>query len=438
MEAAAQDPHRPRVVVLGGGFAGLNAARALAGVDADVTLIDRHNVHVFQPLLYQVATAGLAAPDISAPIRKVLKGQRNATVLLGTAVRIDVESRRVVLTDGSVPYDVLVMAAGAVPTWFGHDEWARHAPGLKDCDDALTIRRRILLAYEAAERESDPARRAPWLTFVVIGAGPTGVELAGALADIARHTLARDFRGFDPKDSRIVLLEAGERVLPTFPDTLSRAAADSLARLGIEVRTGHRVTGVDERGVDVGAERFDSHTVVWAAGVRAEPITASLGAPLDRQGRVLVEPDLSVPGHPEILVVGDAAAMRWEDAAVGEEREGEHWVPGMAPAAIQSGRHAAANVRARLAGRATRPFRYRDKGMLATIGRSSAVAHIAGLRVSGLFAWVLWALVHVAFLIGFRNRFVVLFEWTWLYFSKQRSARVILDRQSDSDEIGAD
>jgi NADH dehydrogenase len=362
---------------------------------------------------------------------------------------VDVARRRVVLTDGSVPYDVLVMAAGAVPTWFGHDEWARHAPGLKDCDDALTIRRRILLAYEAAERESDPARRAPWLTFVVIGAGPTGVELAGALADIARHTLARDFRGFDPKDSRIVLLEAGERVLPSFPDSLSSAARDSLTRLGIEVRTGHRVTGVDERGVDVGAKRFDSHTVVWAAGVRAEPITASLGAPLDRQGRVLVEPDLSVPGHPEILVVGDAAAMRWEDArgesgpagaasAAGEVRDGERWVPGMAPAAIQSGRHAADNVRARLAGRRTRPFRYRDKGMLATIGRSSAVAHLAGLRVSGVFAWLLWALVHIAFLIGFRNRFVVLFEWTWLYFSKQRSARVILDRQTEQDEIGAD
>jgi NADH dehydrogenase len=301
------------------------------------------------------------------------------------------------------------------------------APGLKDCDDALAIRSRILLAYEAAEREESAERRRPWLTFVVVGGGPTGVELAGALADIARRTLARDFRRFDSKDSRIVLLEAGPRLLPAFEPALSADAERRLIAMGVEVRTGSRVTGVDERGVDLAGERIECRTAIWAAGVAAAPLTASLGVPLDKAGRVLVEPDLSVPGHPEVFVIGDAAAVR---AGPGPT---DAWVPGMAPAAIQMGRLAAVNVSLRLAGRPTMAFRYRDKGQLATLGRSAAVAQIGRLRLTGWIGWLVWATVHIAWLIGFRNRFVVLFEWAWLYFTQQRSARVIVETGRDAE-----
>jgi NADH dehydrogenase len=408
-------------VIVGGGFGGLFLLRALDGAPAAVTLVDRRNHHVFQPLLYQVATAGLAAPDIAAPIRKVVRRQRNATVLLGDVADLDLAGRRVVLTDGALDYDQLVLAVGMVPAYFGHERWARHAPGLKDCDDALDIRRRILLAYEAAERERSTERKRPWLTFVVIGGGPTGVELAGALAEIARKTLARDFRSFDPGASRIVLLEAGPRLLPAFDAALAEDARRRLAAMGVEVRSGARVTDVDERGVDVGSERIDARTVIWAAGVRAAPLLerlAAAGVACDRAGRVLVQPDLSVPGHPELWVIGDAAAVR--------DGSGAGWVPGLAPAAIQMGRHTARNLRLRLAGRPSEAFRYQDRGQLATIGRSAAIAQLGRLRLTGLAAWLLWALVHVAWLIGFRNRLVVMFEWAWLYVTHQRSARVIL------------
>jgi NADH dehydrogenase len=417
----------PRVVLVGGGFAGLYLARGLKGAPAAITLIDRHNYHLFQPLLYQVATAGLAAPDVSAPIRKIFARQPNLTVLLGTVTAVDLAARRVVLADGALDYDLLVLAPGMRPAYFGHDEWAQVAPGLKDCDDALAIRSRILLAYEAAEREESAERRADWLTFVVVGGGPTGVELAGALADIARRTLARDFRRFDPKDSRIVLVEAGPRLLPAFDSRLSADAERRLGGMGVEVRTGTRVLGVDERGVDVPGGRIACRTAIWAAGVSASPLLASLDVPLDRAGRALVEPDLSLPGHPEVFVIGDAAAVRTG------EGESAGCVPGLAPAAIQMGRLTAANLRRRLAGEATRPFRYRDKGQLATLGRSAAVAQIGRLRFTGYLAWLVWAMVHVAWLIGFRNRFVVLFEWAWLYFTQQRSARVIIETGRDAD-----
>jgi NADH dehydrogenase len=409
------------VVILGAGFAGLYAARALRRAPVRVTIIDRRNHHLFQPLLYQVAMAGLGPADIAAPIRFVLRHQQNASVLLAEATALDAVRRRVVLADGEVAYDYLIVATGATHAYFGHDEWERFAPGLKTIEDADEIRRRILLAFEAAEREGDPAARHRLLTFVIVGAGPTGVELAGALREIAQRTLARDYRNFDPRTTRVVLLEAGDRVMPAFPELSSRAARRLLEARGVEVRTGARVTGVDARGVSLGAERIEAATVLWAAGVQASPLARSLGVPLDRQGRVPVEPDLSVPGHPEILVVGDLAAVR----------QGDGWVPGLAPAAIQEGKFAAAAIRRRLRGQPPRAFRYFDMGMLATIGRAAAVASIGGFRFAGFFAWLLWIFVHIAWLIGFRNRFVVLFEWAWAYFTYQRSARVILDRGAE-------
>jgi NADH dehydrogenase len=421
---------RPHVVILGGGFGGLQAARALGRAPVRVTLVDQNNHHLFQPLLYQVATAALAVTDIAVPLRHVVRRQANTTVLLARAREIDVALRTVVLEDGELAYDRLIVATGAVGHWFGHDEWARHALGLKDCRDALAIRSRILLAFEAAERSADEAERAPLLTFAVIGGGPTGVELAGALAEIARVTLARDFRRFDPGSARVVLIEAGPRILPAFPAQLSARAAAVLARLGVGVRTGAPVTAIDERGVELGSspagarERIPAATVLWAAGVRAAPITRTLGAPLDRAGRVEVEPDLSVPGHPEIQVIGDAAAVKWRGGPVPGMT-----VPGMSPGAMQMGRHAARNVVRATRGEAPLPFVYRDKGSLATIGRSAAVAELGKLRFSGFLAWVLWVFVHVFYLIGFRNRFVVLFEWAWLYLTRQRGARVILERR---------
>jgi NADH:ubiquinone reductase (H+-translocating) len=401
-----------RIVIVGCGFGGLWAAQGLKRAPADVTVVDANNYHLFTPLLYQVATAGLSAPDIAAPIRHILAPQRNTTVLLGRVDAIDVSRRVVRLEDASeLPYDQLIVATGATHSYFGHDEWAPFAPGLKTLDDALEVRSRILLAFERAEREVDPARRAPWLTFVVIGAGATGVELAGTLAEIARQTLRGEFRRFDPRNARVVLVEGSDRVLPPYPPALSEKARLQLERLGVTVWVGKRVTGVDREGVAMGGERLDAKTVLWAAGVASSPLGASLGVPLDRAGRVKVEPDLSVPGHPEVFVVGDLAAV-----------EG---VPAIAPGAKQMGAHAARNVLHRLAGRPTEPFRYRDYGQLATIGRKAAVADFGWLRLSGFAAWFVWLWAHIYFLINFRNRIVVLVDWAWSYWTFQRYSRIV-------------
>ena len=409
---------RPRVVIVGGGFGGLAAARRLAGEPVDVTLVDRTNHHLFQPLLYQVATAGLSPAEIAYPIRRILRRQRNARVVLGEVVAIDPDAGLVRLAHGEVPYDRLVLAAGASHSYFGKDAWEVHAPGLKTLEDALEIRRRALLAFEEAEGQPDLETRRAWLTFVVVGGGPTGVEMAGAFAEIARHTLAGDFRTIDPRSARVILVEAGPRVLPAYPEPLSEKARLQLEGLGVQVWTGSPVTGVDEGGVALGGDRIAARTVVWAAGVQASPLARSLGAPLDRAGRVRVAPDLSVPGWPSVFVVGDLAAL---------EQDGRP-VPGVAPAAIQMGDHAARNVVRSLRGEPLRPFRYRDKGSLATIGRRRAVAVIGALRLSGLAAWLAWLGIHIFFLIGFRNRFVVLFTWAWAYLTYDRSARLILGR----------
>ena len=404
------------MLILGCGFGGLFAARALARAPVRVTVLDRTNHHLFQPLLYQVATAGLAAPAIAAPIREILAAQKNATVLYGEAARIDAARRCVVLEDGGeIRYDHLIVATGSTHSYFGHDDWAAYAPGLKTLDDAFDLRRRILLAFEQAEREQDRARRNAWLTFVVVGAGATGVELAGALAEIARHTLRGEFRHYDPRNARVVLIEGGERVLPAYPPDLSEKARLQLERLGVSVWLGRQVSGVDAEGVQVGDERLAARTVVWAAGVAASPLGASLGAPLDRAGRVIVEPDLSLPGRPEISVIGDLAALPWHEPPV----------PGTAPPAKQMGRRAAKNILLRLRNAPTKPFRYRDYGSLATIGRSKAVALLGRMKLSGYPAWVMWLTAHIFFLIGFRNRIVVLIDWAWAYWTFQRSARII-------------
>lgn len=413
---------RPRVLVLGGGFAGLHAARALRGAQVDVVLVDRRNHHLFQPLLYQVATAGLSAVDVARPIRSLLRRQRNTTVLLGEAIEVQPRERLVRLSDGAeLAFDFLILAAGLTPSYFGHEAWKAHAPPLKTLTDALEMRRRMLLAFEAAEREGDAARRKAWQTFVVVGGGPTGVELAGALREIALETMARDFRSADPRATRVVLVEGSPRLLQAFPAKLSTRAREMLASIGVEVRTESLITAIDEHGVSVGAERIEARTVLWAAGVRGVDLTRSLDAPLTRDGRVLVQPDLSVPGHPEIQVVGDLAALRRSDI------QDEEWIPAMAPAAIQQGRHAGKNVLRALRGEPARPFVYRDKGVLATIGRAKAVARVGGFQFAGRFAWLVWLVVHIAWLIGFRNRLVVLIDWAWAYFTYQRSARIVDD-----------
>ena len=407
---------KPHVVIVGGGFAGLNAARVLAHRGARVTLVDRRNHHLFQPLLYQVATAGLSPADIATPLRSILRKALDTRVILAAAERVEPHARRVVLDEGELAYDALILAAGATHSYFGHDDWEELAPGLKTLEDALEIRRRVLLAFEAAERTHDGAERRALLTLVVIGGGPTGVELAGALAELARHTIARDFRAIDPTQARVVLLEGGPRILATFPESLARAARRSLERLGVEVRTGALVTRITPDAVWVGGEPIHSRAVLWAAGVAAAPLAHTLGVPLDRAGRIPVTPDLSVAGHPEIFVAGDLCAFTH---GTGEP------LPGVAPVAIQQGRAAAANAWRRLAGEATRPFRYRDRGSMATVGRAAAVAVIGPLRLSGLPAWLAWLGVHITFLIGFRNRFLVLFEWAWAYSTWQRGARLI-------------
>ena len=433
-------PTLPRILIIGGGFGGLEAAKALAGQAVDVTLVDKTNHHLFQPLLYQVATAGLSAPAIAAPIRNILRKQANLTTLLGEVLHIDAAQQLVQLRDGStLAYDHLIVAAGATHSYFGHDDWAPHAPGLKTLEDAFEIRRRVLLAFESAEKESDPTRRAAWLTFVVIGAGPTGVEMAGTLAEIARHTLPGEFRRIDPSSAQVLLVEAGPRVLQAMPPTLSERARQQLEKLGVQVRLGASVTAIDADGLmvkttssaertDASSSRIDSKCIIWAAGVAASPLgrllATAAGAETDRAGRVKVLPDLALPGHPEISVVGDLASA--QSHTQGKEPTA---VPGVSPAAKQMGRTAARNILRRLAGEATTPFHYADYGNLATIGRHAAVVDLDSplgpMRFSGYFAWIFWLLAHVYFLIGFRNRLVVLGDWASAYWSFERSARVV-------------
>lgn len=408
--------HTPHVVIVGGGFGGLQAARALRNAPVRVTLVDRRNHHLFQPLLYQVATATLSPSDIARPIRHVLRRQRNAEVLLAEVEAVDAAAREIVLTDGRrLAYDHLILAAGAVDRYFGHDAWARWAPPLKTVADAVEIRRRFLLAFELAEQEPDPARRRALLTFVVVGGGPTGVEIAGAFAEIARHTLRRDFRRIDPGQARIVLLEGGPRLLAGQAEPLSERARRDLERLGVEVRLGALVTDIGPDGVTVGEERISAGNVVWAAGVGASPLGRTLGVEVDGMGRVLVEPDLSVPGHPEIFVIGDLAHVA---------REGRP-LPGVAQVAIQTGRAAARNIVRTLQGRPRVPFRYRDRGSMAVIGRGRAVAEIGRMHFTGALAWWVWAVVHIVFLIGFRNRVAVAAAWAWAYVTWRREARLI-------------
>ena len=415
----------PHVVIVGGGFSGLWATRALASAPMRITLLDRGNHHLFQPLLYQVATAGLSAPDIAAPLRHILRRQRNCTVLMEDVVAIEPRSSRVLLGDGrALEYDFLLLATGATHAYFGHDDWATHAPGLKTLDDALHIRRRILSAFERAEAESDPDARRALLTFAIVGGGPTGVELAGTLAEIARHTLKREFRRIDPREARVLLLEAGPRVLASFPESLSTKARAQLEKLGVEVRAGTPLRAIDDDGVLLGDERIAARTVLWAAGVAASPLARSLGVELDRSGRVPVSPDLRAPGFDNIYVAGDLASLLQDGKPV----------PGVAPAAKQMGAHVAHAIRARLAGRDAPPFRYRDLGNLATIGRMAAVVHLGKLELSGALAWWFWLTAHVFFLIGFRNRLVVMLNWTWAYWTCQRAARIILGESNDGDQ----
>ncbi|WP_240911478.1 NAD(P)/FAD-dependent oxidoreductase [Paludisphaera soli] len=407
-----------RVVVIGAGFAGLAVIQGLKKAPACVSVIDRQNHHLFQPLLYQVATASLNPSDIAAPIRRIVRGQKNTEILLADVTGIDVDRRVVTLADGETPYDVLVLAAGATHSYFGHPEWEEHAPGLKSVEDALEIRRRMLLAFEIAERETDEAVRREWLTFVVVGGGPTGVELAGTLREVARMTLAKDFAHIDPATARVILVEGSPRVLPPYSTKLSESALRQLQGLGVEVRTGAIVTEIDAEGVAIGDERIASRTVLWAAGVAASPLGRSLGVPLDRAGRVMIEPDLTVPGHPEIYVIGDLAHLEQDGKAI----------PGVAPAASQMGKHAARNILLALKGEPTRPFKYVDKGSMATIGRGAAVAQIGRWNISGFVAWLLWMFVHVLFLIGFRNKLLVIIQWAWSYLSYDRGARLITGR----------
>jgi NADH:ubiquinone reductase (H+-translocating) len=408
----------PHVVVVGGGFGGLYCARALRRAPVRVTVIDRRNFHLFQPLLYQVATASLSPADIAGPIRTILRKQANAHVWMGEVVDVDRTHRTVSLADGvNVSWDYLVLATGATHAYFGNDEWAEHAPGLKTVDDAIEIRRRFLMAFEEAEREGDPEARRRLLTFVIVGAGPTGVELAGAMAEIARRVMPNDFRAIDTAAARVLLLEAADRVLPAYPPELSRKARIQLENLGVEVRTGAMVTDVGDDQVTVGDdERINAGNVFWAAGVSASPLGGRLGVETDRAGRVLVEPDCSVPGDPRVFVVGDLVSLEAPDGSQ---------VPGVAPAAIQMGKHVARTIRRDLGGKPREDFRYLDKGDLATIGRAAAVARIGKLHIGGLVAWVLWALVHILYLIGFRNRVLVMIQWAWAYLTYQRGIRLI-------------
>lgn len=405
----------PRVVIVGGGFAGLNAAATLARNPVAVILIDRKNHHTFQPLLYQVATAGLSPGEIAAPIRGVLGKHRNVSVVLGEVVGFDLDKRQVNLGDVQIEYDYLIVAAGATHSYFGHDDWAALAPGLKTVEDALEIRRRVLLAFELAERQAIATGRQEPMNFVIVGGGPTGVELAGTLAEIARRSLARDFRAIDPRRARVILVEGLPRVLPTYPEDLSRSAERQLQNLGVEVRTNTRVTGIESDRVLLQGGELPATVILWAAGVAASPLGRLLGQ-TDKTGRVLVSPDLSIPGHPEVFVVGDLAIVN--------DAKG-HPLPGLAPVAIQQGRAVAQNIARELRGENRRPFVFKNKGTMATIGRAAAVADLGRLRFSGLPAWLLWLFVHIMYLVGFRNRILVLIEWAWSYVTYQRSARLI-------------
>ena len=411
----SRESGRPRALVLGGGFAGLNAVRRLKGAPVDVILVDRENYHLFQPLLYQVATAALNPGDIAYPLRSALRRQKNASVLLAEVREVNLDAAIVRLDNGELHYDYLIVATGATHSYFGNEQWANDAPGLKTIGDALEMRRRIYLAYEAAERESDKECRKAWLTFVVIGAGPTGVELAGALAEIGRQSLDDGYRNIDRNDVRVLLVEGQDRVLPGYGTKGSASAKRQLERLGVEVRLEAFVTAIDDTGIAIGDRRLEARTVLWAAGVAASPLARSLGVPLDGTGRVVVEPDLSVAGHRNVLVVGDLARIE----------HGEGLVPGVAPAAIQQGRHAARNIRRLVAGQPTQPFNYWDKGSLATIGRAAAVAEIGRFKFGGFVAWMAWLLIHIFFLIGFRNRVWVLAGWAWSYVTFRRGAKLI-------------
>ncbi len=411
-------PHRPKVVIVGAGFGGIEAAAALSRVAVDVIVLDRQNHHCFQPLLYQVATAALSPAEIAWPIRHMLRQQPNATVFMAEVQAVDLAGRFVVTSAGPISYDYLVIATGATHSYFGHDDWAKFAPGLKRIEDATRIRRSILLAFERAELAGNDAERQRLLTFVIVGGGATGVEMAGAIAEIARETLANDFRRIDPRNSRIILLEAGPRVIPTLPEDLSRYAERALTRMGVDVRTSTRVIGCDAGGVDVDHGRIDASTTIWAAGVVASPAASWLGAAHDRAGRVLVRPDLSVPDHPEVFVIGDAAAVH--------DDNGEP-VPGVAPAAKQMGHYVGRLIAARLAGKSLPPFRYRNLGELATIGRRAAVVKFGRLHLKGFIGWLFWSLAHIYFLIGVKNRFIVAFTWLWDYLTFQRGARLITE-----------
>jgi NADH:ubiquinone reductase (H+-translocating) len=406
----------PRVVIVGAGFGGLTAAKALSGRPFDVTVIDQHNYHLFQPLLYQVATAGLSPAEIASPIRGILSRERNVNVMLGKVSGVDTAQREVLAEGQRIPYDTLILATGARHAYFGHDDWAAHAPGLKTIDDATYIRRRILLAFEKAETEPDAAERARLLNFVVVGGGPTGVEMAGAIAELANRALAADFRSIDPRAARIILVEAAPRLLTPFDPSLSEAAKKSLEQLGVEVRLGAAVTALDAAGVSMGAERIEARTVIWGAGVMASPAGTWLGAETDRAGRVKVLSDLSVPGHPDIFVIGDTALLNGADG---------NPLPGVAPVAKQQGQYIANLLVARQKGSSVKPFRYRDFGSLATIGRSRAVVQMGRLKIKGFIAWLLWCVAHIYFLIGFRNRLIVAMNWLWNYVTFQRGTRLI-------------
>jgi NADH dehydrogenase len=424
----------PRVVIVGAGFAGLTAAQHLARLPVQVTIVDRKNHHTFQPLLYQVATAGLSPGEIAAPIRWILRGHSNVEVLLGEVVEFNVPQKKVVIKDQQLDYDYLVVASGATHAYFGHEEWEPHAPGLKTIEDALEIRRRVLLAFELAERDRETLQGSPGaeatgrlkslvpLQFVVIGGGPTGVELAGTLAEIARHALNHEFHNIDPRESKILLIEGGPRVLPAYSEKLSRKAELQLRRLGVEVRTSQMVTGIEPGAVWVGDQKIPSPVILWAAGVAASPLGKKLGVPVDRAGRVAVEPDLSVPGHSEVFVIGDLAALKDESGKL---------LPGVAQVAIQQGNWVGEIIARDLEKQPRRPFHYHDKGSLATIGRAAAVAKIGRFELSGYFAWLAWLFIHIFFLIGFRNRIMVMIQWAWSYLTYERGARLI----TGSDEL---
>jgi NADH dehydrogenase len=414
-EGRLSDREDPRILIVGGGFGGLYAAKSLAKAKVRITLIDRKNHHTFQPLLYQVATAGLNPSDIAVPIRRILRRQGNVSVLLGEVTSVDTARKVVVVDRDELTYDYLILATGATHSYFGHPEWEELAPGLKSIEDALEMRRRIYFAYEAAERAASAAEREAWMTFVVVGAGPTGVELAGVLAEIAHHTLNGEFDNIDTKKARILLLEGGPRVLASYVPELSAKAEAQLRGLGVDVRTSTRVTKIDDEGVAIGDERIASKTVLWAAGVAASPLGKSLGVPLDRAGRVIVEPDLSIPGHPEVFVLGDLMALTIDGKPV----------PGVAPAAMQGARYAADAIARTMRGEARAPFRYVDKGSLATIGRAAAVADFGRFKLSGFVSWLAWFFIHIFFLIGFRNRFLVMFEWALSYLTYERGSRLI-------------